>query len=193
MWAHSRDAFKRAGSNYHLSFLPSVMPWLLAFGLRRVATDLAETAIDPSLFSRAVAEHEALMGEADATISCERPGGSKSTAAKRALAPPLNLIAAIRLYRQSLDTAGALAIEAIARRCLHAVFWPGGKHQQSLGVTRAYANASVRSATQPAMHAHCIAWVTAGRDKSRIMDSADRVVAGAPGVRFAQYAQAAPG
>ena len=63
-----RIALKRASeANYHLSFLPQVAPWLLAFRAASRPERLVETArlIRP-LFARAVAEHEALMAEAGA-------------------------------------------------------------------------------------------------------------------------------
>src|SRR5512132_2333333 len=74
-----RVAFKRASeANYHLSFLPRVLPWLLAFRVASQPERLAETArlIRP-LFSRAVAEHEALMAEAGATHYLRKTGWLK--------------------------------------------------------------------------------------------------------------------
>src|SRR3974390_1016522 len=71
-----RIAFKRAGeANYHLSFLPRVMPWLLAFRAASQPQRLIETArlIRP-LFSSAVAEHEALMTEAGAAHFLRKTG-----------------------------------------------------------------------------------------------------------------------
>ena len=61
-----RVAFKRASeANYHLSFLPKVAPWLLAFRAASQPKRLAETArLNRPLFARAVAEHETLMAEA---------------------------------------------------------------------------------------------------------------------------------
>src|SRR4029453_15140891 len=60
-----RIAAKRASeANYHLSFLPHVAPWLLAYranpGLPR-RIEFAE--LMRPLFSRALSEHEALMVE----------------------------------------------------------------------------------------------------------------------------------
>ena len=58
-----RVAFKRASeANYHLSFLPWVAPWLLAFRANSSPQRLAETArLNRPLFARAIAEHEALI------------------------------------------------------------------------------------------------------------------------------------
>ena len=80
-----RIAFKRASeANYHVSFLPQIAPWLLAFRAASRPEKLAETAqlIRP-LFSRAVAEHEALLAEAAQRNICVRPAGSRFTAPKR--------------------------------------------------------------------------------------------------------------
>lgn len=144
--ALARIAFKRAGeANYHLSFLPSVMPWLLAFRAASRRDRLAETArlIRP-LFSRAVAEHEALMGEADATHFLRKTGWLKVYRGEKsfgALAPEFDLAAKFGLPLQSLDTAGALAIEPSLKPVFaHAVFWPqAASVSNPLGVTRAYA------------------------------------------------------
>jgi D-amino-acid dehydrogenase len=141
-----RIAFKRASeANYHLSFLPKVAPWLLAFRAASRPAKLAETAelIRP-LFSSAVAEHEKLMAEAGATKYLRKTGwlkvyrGEKSFAA---LASEFDLAAKFGLPLQSLDTSGALALEPSLNRVFaHAVFWPqAASISNPLGVTRAYA------------------------------------------------------
>ena len=74
-----RVALKRATeANYHLTFLPRIMPWLLAFRAASQPDRLAETAhlIRP-LFSRAVAEHEVLMAEAGAMHYLRKTGWLK--------------------------------------------------------------------------------------------------------------------
>jgi D-lysine oxidase len=140
-----RIAFRRASeANYHLSFLPHVMPWLLAFRAASRPERLAETArlIRP-LFSRAVPEHEALMAEAGATHYLRKTGwlkvyrGDKSFAA---LAPEIDLAAKFGLPLQTLDTAGGQAIEPSLNSVFaHAVFWPeAASVSNPLGVTRAY-------------------------------------------------------
>ena len=65
----ARVALKQASqANYHLSFLPTIAPWLLAFRHYSQPRLIAETArLNRPLFARAVAEHEALMEEAGAT------------------------------------------------------------------------------------------------------------------------------
>ena len=141
-----RIALKRGSeANYHMSFLPRVMPWLLAFRAASRPERLAETArlIRP-LFSRAVAEHEALMAEAGATHYLRKTGwlklyrGDKSFAA---LAPEFDLAAKFGLPLRALDTAGAQALEPSLNPVFaHAVFWPEAASVSSpLGVTRACA------------------------------------------------------
>ena len=68
--ALARIALKRASeANYHLSFLPQALPWLLAFRAASRPDRLAETArlIRP-LFASAVPEHEALLKEASLEV-----------------------------------------------------------------------------------------------------------------------------
>ena len=144
--AFMRIAFKRASeANYHLSFLPRVMPWLLAFRAASRPKHLAETArlIRP-LFSRAVAEHEALMAEAGATHYLRKTGWLKVYRGKKsfaALAREFDLAAKFGLPLQALDAAGGHALEPSLNPVFsHAVFWPqAASVSNPLGVTRAYA------------------------------------------------------
>jgi D-amino-acid dehydrogenase len=141
-----RVAFKRASeANYHVSFLPNVIPWLLAFRAASRPEKLAETAqlIRP-LFSRAVAEHEVLMAEAGATKYLRKNGWLKVYRGERsfdALAPELELAADFGLPLQSLDTTGAMALEPSLNPIFaHAVFWPeAASVSNPLAVTRAFA------------------------------------------------------
>src|SRR5262245_54935645 len=83
-----RIALKRASeANYHLSFLPHVLPWLLAFRAASRPDRLAETArlIRP-LFSHAVAEHETLMAESGATHYLRQTGWLKVYRGKKSVA-----------------------------------------------------------------------------------------------------------
>ncbi|MGC2826120.1 MAG: FAD-dependent oxidoreductase [Pseudolabrys sp.] len=141
-----RIALRRAGeANYHLSFLPHVMPWLLAFRAASRPERLTENArlIRP-LFSRAVAEHEALMAEAGATRYLRKTGwlkvyrGEKSFAA---LTPEFDLAAKFGLPLQALNTSGARGLESSLNPVFaHAVFWPQAANVSNpLGVTCAYA------------------------------------------------------
>lgn len=141
-----RIAFKQASeANYHASFLPKAIPWLLAFRAASRPEKLAETAqlIRP-FFSRAVAEHEMLMAEAGATKYLRKNGWLKVyRAGKRfnALAPEFDLAAKFKLPLQILDTAGALALEPSLNPVFaHGVFWPqAASVSNPLAVTRAYA------------------------------------------------------
>src|ERR1700691_560167 len=68
-WASlMRIALKRAPeANYHLSFLPQVVPWLAAFRAASRPSRLIETVqVMRPLFARAVEEHDLLSAEAGA-------------------------------------------------------------------------------------------------------------------------------
>ncbi len=144
--ALARIALKRATeANYHLSFLPQALPWLLAFREASQPQRLIETArlIRP-LFARAVAEHEALMAESGATHYLRKTGWLKvyrSESAIKGLQSEFDLAGQFGLPLQALDTAGTLALEPMLHPVFpHAVFWPqAASVSNPLGVTRAYA------------------------------------------------------
>ena len=141
-----RIALKRAPeANYHASFLARVAPWLLAFRHNSAPERLIATmrAMRP-LFSRALAEHEALMVEARAGRYLRHTGWLKlyrsdrafaGTARERALATELGLPVRV------MDAAAARALEpALAPVFRHAVFWEeAASVTNPLGLTRAYA------------------------------------------------------
>jgi D-amino-acid dehydrogenase len=141
-----RIALKRASeANYHVSFLPRILPWLLAFRAASRPEQLAETArlIRP-LFSRAVAEHEVLMAEAGASHYLRKTGWLKVYRGEKsfgALSSEFDLAAKFGLPLQALDTAGALTLEpSLYPVFARAVFWPqAASVSNPLGVTRAYA------------------------------------------------------
>ena len=141
-----RIALKRASeANYHLSFLPHVLPWLWAFRAASRPDRLAETArlIRP-LFSHAVAEHETLMAESGATHYLRKTGWLKvyrKESSFAALAREFDLAAKFGLPLNALDTAGAQALEPSLNSVFaKAVFWPeAASVSNPLGVTRAYA------------------------------------------------------
>jgi D-lysine oxidase len=145
--AFARIAAKRAGeANYHLSFLPKVLPWLLAFRAASQPKRLIETAhlIRP-LFASAVAEHEALMTEAGTTQYLRKTGWLKlyrKAASFEALKLEFDLAAELGLPLKPLDTAGAQALEpALAPVFAHAVFWPeAASVSNPFRVTLAYAS-----------------------------------------------------
>src|SRR5262245_33600717 len=71
-----RIALKQAPeANYHLSALPQLAPWLLAYrtNTQREGSLAFAKAMRP-LFSRAVAEHEALLQESGASRYLRRDG-----------------------------------------------------------------------------------------------------------------------
>ena len=141
-----RIAFKRAGeANYHLSFLPQVAPWLLAFRAASRPERLAETArlIRP-LFSRAVAEHELLMTESGATRYLRKTGWLKVYRNEKsfaALAREFDLAAKFNLPLQALNTEQALGLEPSLNPVFpKAVFWTeAASVSNPLTVTRASA------------------------------------------------------
>src|SRR5450830_546707 len=141
-----RIALKRASeANYHFSFLPQVLPWLIAFRVASRPDRLAETArlIRP-LFARAVAEHEALMADANAMQYLRKTGWLKvyrSAPSFAALQPEFDLAAQFGLPLQALDTGGTQALEPSLNPVFaHSVFWPqAASVSNPLGLTRAYA------------------------------------------------------
>ena len=142
-----RIALKRASeANYHLSFLPSVLPWLLAFRAASQPKRLIETAhlIRP-LFASAVTEHEALLAEAGAAHYLRKTGWLKvyrKAASFDALKLEFDLAAEFGLPLKPLDIAGAQALEpALAAVFAHAVFWPeAASVSNPFRVTLAYAS-----------------------------------------------------
>jgi D-amino-acid dehydrogenase len=141
-----RVALKRASeANYHLSFLPQVAPWLLAFRAASAPDRLAETArLNRPLFARAITEHETLMAESGATRYLRKTGWLKLYRSERAFAAlkrEFDLAGEFGLPLQPLDAAGAQALEpSLAPVFTNAVFWPkAASLSNPLTVTRAYA------------------------------------------------------
>jgi D-amino-acid dehydrogenase len=141
-----RIVLKRAGeANYHLSFLPQALPWLLAFRAASRPAQLAENArlIRP-LFARAVGEHEALMAESGAAQYLRKTGWLKIYRNERSFAGlqvEFDLAAQFGLPLQALDTTAAQALEpALKPVFAHAVFWPqAASVSNPFALTRAYA------------------------------------------------------
>jgi len=132
-------------ANYHLVFLPRMVPWLWAFRRNSTPERLIATmrAMRP-LFSRAVVEHEALMAEAGAQHYLRHTGwlklyrgdrGFAGTARERAIAAELGLPVRV------MDADAARVLEpALAPVFRHAVFWEqAASISNPLAVTRAYA------------------------------------------------------
>jgi D-amino-acid dehydrogenase len=141
-----RIALKRAPeANYHLTFLPNVAPWLLAFHTASHPKRLLETAraMRP-LFARAVAEHEALLAEAGASRYLRKEGWLKLYRSERAfdaLKGELALAQDFGIPHRALATEAARELEpSLAPVFRHAVHWEGvASVSNPLAVTQAYA------------------------------------------------------
>jgi D-amino-acid dehydrogenase len=141
-----RIALKRASeANYHLSFLPQALLWLLAFRAASRPRRLIENArlIRP-LFAGATAEHETLMAESGCLHYLRKTGWLKVYRDERsfvALQSEFDQAAQLGLPLQALDSAGARALEpSLEPVFAHAVYWPqAASVSNPLGLTRAYA------------------------------------------------------
>jgi D-amino-acid dehydrogenase len=141
-----RVAFKRASeANYHLSFLPEVAPWLLAFRTASRPDRIAETArLNRPLFAGALPEHEVLMSETGAARYLRKTGWLKGYRSERAfetLQMEFDLAGEFGIPLQPLDTGGVHALEPSLNPVFaKAVFWPqAASISNPLAVTRAYA------------------------------------------------------
>jgi D-amino-acid dehydrogenase len=141
-----RVALKRASeANYHLSFLPQVAPWLLAFRAASRPGRITETArLNRPLFAAALAEHEVLMAETGADRYLRKTGwlkGYRSERAFKALQMEFDLAAEFGIPLQPLDTDGVHALEPSLNPVFaKAVFWPqAASISNPLAVTHAYA------------------------------------------------------
>jgi D-amino-acid dehydrogenase len=139
-------ALKRSPvANYHLSFLPRVAPWLLAFRAASRPERLLETArLMRPLLARAVAEHEALSAEANAQNYLRHTGWLKLYRTDRGFsgaAPELDVAAELGIANVPLDRDAALKLEPSLQRVFrHAVHWTGAVSVSNpLALTRAYA------------------------------------------------------
>ena len=141
-----RVALKRAPeANYHLSFLPQVVPWLIAFRAASRPRRLIETvrAMRP-LFARAVAEHEALLADAAATRYLRKDGWLKVYRSDRmfaALKGEFALAQEFGIPYRTLDLDATRELEpSLAPVFRHAVHWQGvASVTDPLAVTMAYA------------------------------------------------------
>jgi D-amino-acid dehydrogenase len=145
MGALLQIALKRATeANYHLSFLPTIAPWLLTYRANSaIERRIAFANMMRPLFARAVEEHEVLMQESKATRYLRKDGwiklyrtrtGFESTARERDLAGEFGL------PFTALDHAGALALEpALGPGFQRALHWrDAASVSNPLAVTRAY-------------------------------------------------------
>jgi D-lysine oxidase len=141
-----RIALKRAPeADYHLSFLPRIAPWLLAFRAASQPARLLETAqLMRPLFAKAVAEHEALSAEAGGERYLRRRGWLKLYRSDRGFAAEareLELASSLGIATVPLDTDAARELEpSLAPVFRHAVHWTGAVSVSNpLALTRAYA------------------------------------------------------
>ena len=140
-----RIALKRAPeANYHLTFLPRVAPWLLAFrAASRPERMLETTELMRPLFARAIPEHETLAAESDGERYLRKNGwlklyrGDQSFAAQ---ARELELAAQLGIANVPLDGEAARALEPSLNPVFrHAVHWTGAVSVSNpLALTRAY-------------------------------------------------------
>jgi D-amino-acid dehydrogenase len=142
----ARIALKRAPqANYHLAFLPKVVPWLAAFRAWSQPQRLLETAqIMRPFFARAVPEHDALIAESNAAQHVRKTGWLKLFRKERSFAGTArerDLAASLGIPTTILDVDGARALEPslepVFRR---AIFLPDVVSVTNpLALTRAYA------------------------------------------------------
>src|SRR5262245_2246254 len=108
-------AMRATEASYHLSFLPRVAPWILAYRANSAMQRRIEFAeLMRPLFARALPEHEALITEAGAERFLRREGWLKlyrTEAAFAATAPERELAEKYGLPFRVLDTGGAQALE----------------------------------------------------------------------------------
>jgi len=142
-----RIALKQAPeANYHLSALPQLAPWLLAYRANTRGSRVLQfaEAMRP-LFAHAVSEHEALMAESGAARYLRKDGWLKlyrsdgsfaATKRERDYATELGLI------HRALSPEETRALEpSLAPVFQHAVHWPeAASVSNPLAVTKAYAS-----------------------------------------------------
>ena len=132
-------------ANYHLAFLPKVAPWLFQFWLQASPENqLAFAKAMRPLFSRAVAEHEALMTESGALQYLRKNGWAKiyrSHTTFNRMMPELNLADELGIPYRMLTPREMLKLEpALKPNFQRALFWPGAASLSNpLAVTKAYA------------------------------------------------------
>lgn len=132
-------------ASYHLSHLPKLFPWLRAYAAAsKPQAMLAFAEAMRPLFSRAVAEHEALIVEAGVDDVLRKTGWLKlyrNGAVYEAARPALDVVAKAGISSEPLDQSGALKLEPdLAPIFERAVFWPSAASiSNPLRLTRAYA------------------------------------------------------
>ena len=132
-------------ANYHLSFLPKVVPWLLAYRANTsIEGSMAFAEAMRPLFSHAVGEHETLMEESGATRHLRKDGWVKlyrSDTSFNANAREREEASKLGIEHRVLEVEEARALEpSLSPVFRHAVHWPGtASVSDPLAVTQAYA------------------------------------------------------
>jgi D-amino-acid dehydrogenase len=141
-----RILFHRAPeANYHLPFLPSIAPWLVAFRAASKPEKLIEHArLMRPLMTQALPEHEMLMRESNAEHYLRRDGCITvyhSDRAFAAFAPELELANHWGVTGRALNADAVRELEPSLEPVFrHAVHWSGTSTVSNpLAVTRAYA------------------------------------------------------
>ena len=177
-------------ANYHLSALPRVAPWLWAYFRNSSPARLEATAraLRP-LMANAVAEHEALMAEADALRYLRKDGWItiyRTEKAFRAMDPQLELGQELGVRAVLLDPDGTLALEpSLAPVFARAIHWPDIASVSSpLKVTQAYAahftalGGLILTGDARSLHRHGDRWRVETNEGG--VDAAEAVVAMGP-------------
>jgi D-amino-acid dehydrogenase len=115
-------------ANYHLAALPRVAPWLFAFKARSQPHVLEEMAVVMRpMFSRAIAEHEALAAEAGVPGLIARSGWLRVYRTDKGFAGNLHerdMAARLGIAARALDGDEARALEpSLSSVVRHAVLW----------------------------------------------------------------------
>ncbi len=138
-------AWRSPDVNYHLTFLPRVASWLLAYRSWSTPERLLETAkLTRPMFAEAIAEHETLMEESGATHYLHKTGWLRLYRSQSSLdetAPEREAAESYGVPFRVLDVAGAQALEpALSPVFSHAVMWEDTVSVTNpLALTQAYA------------------------------------------------------
>jgi D-amino-acid dehydrogenase len=141
-----RIALKQAPeANYHLSFLPQIAPWLLAYrsNTQPAGSAAFAKAMRP-LFAHAVSEHESLMSQSGAMRYLRKDGWIKlyrTKASFEATKRERDLATNLGLRHRELSEVEVRELEpSLAPVFDHAVHWPDAASVSNpLAVTKAYA------------------------------------------------------
>ncbi len=138
-------AWRAPDANYHLTYLPRVASWLLAYRSWSTPERLLETAkLTRPMFAQAVPEHEMLMEESGATQLLHKTGWLRLYRSQRSFdetACERQTAESYGVRFRVLDANGALALEpALSPVFRHAVMWDDTVSVTNpLALTQAYA------------------------------------------------------